>query len=250
MGRGAVPRAGHAAGRWSVAHEAGASIWLPHLAIERWAKTSDLPPDDPVVLTVEGTHGLDHPCRHQGRRRARREGRRAADRCAGARSGAGRGSCRSGRRCGVGAAAREMGRPLVAAGRGGWAMDCGSTSAALRICSAASAGWCAISSGGSRALGLTARVAIAPTGAAAWALARSCSPASVAAMISEGKAERRCTSLRSASMPTRCGRSSGWASRPSARCSACRGSRSRGGFAGRRTWSMRSTGRWAASPSR
>src|SRR3954471_4759156 len=35
-----------------------ASIWLPSLAIERWAKSSDLPPDAPVVLTVEGTHGL------------------------------------------------------------------------------------------------------------------------------------------------------------------------------------------------
>ncbi|MES2137531.1 MAG: DUF6504 family protein [Pseudomonadota bacterium] len=35
-----------------------ASIWLPHLAIERWAKESDLPPDAPAVLTVEGTHGL------------------------------------------------------------------------------------------------------------------------------------------------------------------------------------------------
>ena len=34
------------------------SIWFAHLAIERWAKSSDLPPDAPVVLTVEGTHGL------------------------------------------------------------------------------------------------------------------------------------------------------------------------------------------------
>jgi len=34
------------------------SIWLPRLAIERWAKSSDYPPDAPVVLTVEGTHGL------------------------------------------------------------------------------------------------------------------------------------------------------------------------------------------------
>ena len=34
------------------------SIWLPHLAIERWAKSSDYPPEAPVVLTVEGTHGL------------------------------------------------------------------------------------------------------------------------------------------------------------------------------------------------
>jgi protein ImuB len=35
-----------------------ASIWLPQLAIERWAKSSDSPPEAPVVLTVEGTHGL------------------------------------------------------------------------------------------------------------------------------------------------------------------------------------------------
>ena len=34
------------------------SIWLPNLAIERWAKSSDLPPEAPVVLTLEGTHGL------------------------------------------------------------------------------------------------------------------------------------------------------------------------------------------------
>jgi protein ImuB len=35
-----------------------ASIWLPHLAIERWAKSSASPPDAPVVLTIEGAHGL------------------------------------------------------------------------------------------------------------------------------------------------------------------------------------------------
>ena len=34
------------------------SIWWPHLAIERWAKSSDYPPDAPVVLTLEGAHGL------------------------------------------------------------------------------------------------------------------------------------------------------------------------------------------------
>jgi protein ImuB len=33
------------------------SVWLPHLAVERWSKSSDFAPDDPVVLTVEGTHG-------------------------------------------------------------------------------------------------------------------------------------------------------------------------------------------------
>ncbi|MEA3079666.1 MAG: protein ImuB [Sphingomonadales bacterium] len=31
---------------------------MPSLAIERWAKSSDLAPDAPVVLTIEGTHGL------------------------------------------------------------------------------------------------------------------------------------------------------------------------------------------------
>ena len=30
---------------------------MPHLAIERWAKSSDSPPDSPIVLTVEGPHG-------------------------------------------------------------------------------------------------------------------------------------------------------------------------------------------------
>jgi protein ImuB len=34
-----------------------ASIWLPALAIERWAETADCAPDAPAVLTVEGTHG-------------------------------------------------------------------------------------------------------------------------------------------------------------------------------------------------
>jgi protein ImuB len=33
------------------------SIWLPSLAIERWAKSADCAPDAPIVLTVEGTHG-------------------------------------------------------------------------------------------------------------------------------------------------------------------------------------------------
>ena len=31
---------------------------MPHLAIERWARSSDSAPDAPIVLTVEGTHGL------------------------------------------------------------------------------------------------------------------------------------------------------------------------------------------------
>ncbi|MFL6734936.1 MAG: DUF6504 family protein [Sphingomicrobium sp.] len=36
-----------------------ASIWWPHLAIERWQRTrgSGAPADAPIVLTIEGTHG-------------------------------------------------------------------------------------------------------------------------------------------------------------------------------------------------
>jgi len=36
------------------------SVWWPHLAIERWKRTSGrgFPPDSPIVLTSEGTHGL------------------------------------------------------------------------------------------------------------------------------------------------------------------------------------------------
>jgi protein ImuB len=34
------------------------SIWFPLLPIERWAKSNDLSPDAPAVLTVEGAHGL------------------------------------------------------------------------------------------------------------------------------------------------------------------------------------------------
>ena len=57
-----------------------ASIWLPHLAIERWAKSADSPPDAPVVLTVEGTHGLlIHAVTHAAAERGARPGARLTD---------------------------------------------------------------------------------------------------------------------------------------------------------------------------
>jgi protein ImuB len=57
-----------------------ASIWLPHLAIERWAKTSGYPPDAPVVLTVEGTHGLIiHAVTQAAAERGARPGARLTD---------------------------------------------------------------------------------------------------------------------------------------------------------------------------
>src|SRR5437868_2553843 len=56
------------------------SIWLPHLAIERWAKSSDLAPDSPVVLTVEGTHGLIiHAVTKAAAERGARPGARLTD---------------------------------------------------------------------------------------------------------------------------------------------------------------------------
>ena len=56
------------------------SVWLPHLAIERWAKSRDLPPDSPVVLTVEGTHGLViHAVTQAAAERGARTGSRLTD---------------------------------------------------------------------------------------------------------------------------------------------------------------------------
>jgi protein ImuB len=56
------------------------SIWLPTIAIERWAKTADYPPDAPVVLTVEGTHGLIiHAVTKAAAERGARPGARLTD---------------------------------------------------------------------------------------------------------------------------------------------------------------------------
>ena len=59
------------------------SIWLPALAIERWAKGSDYGPEDPVVLTVEGTHG---PIIHAVTKAAATRGARAGARLTDARA--------------------------------------------------------------------------------------------------------------------------------------------------------------------
>ena len=147
------------------------SIWLPQLAIERWAKSERLSRLTRRSSSPSGHARAGHPCRHQGRGRARRAGRRAADRCAGARSGAGRGSGRSGGRCGAGERlARWAGRwsPLVEVDGDGLRLDVsgvahlfGGEHGLVRICRRRFARH-----------GLTVRVAIAPTAAAAWALAR------------------------------------------------------------------------------
>lgn len=56
------------------------SIWLPALAIERWAKSSASAPDTPVVLTVEGTHGpIIHAVTKAAAERGARVGARLTD---------------------------------------------------------------------------------------------------------------------------------------------------------------------------
>ena len=53
---------------------------MPKLAIERWAKASGAPPDAPVVLTVEGTHGLlIHAVTQAAAERGARVGARLTD---------------------------------------------------------------------------------------------------------------------------------------------------------------------------
>ena len=55
-------------------------VWAPHLPVERWAKNSDLPPDSPVVLTIEGTHGLIiHAVTRAAAERGARPGARLTD---------------------------------------------------------------------------------------------------------------------------------------------------------------------------
>ncbi|HUP67765.1 MAG TPA: DUF6504 family protein [Sphingomicrobium sp.] len=147
-----------------------ASIWLPALPIERWAKGSDCAPEQPVVLTVEGTHGpIIHAVTKTAAERGARPGSRLTD-------------------------ARALDPALVAL-----PADPDGDSALLQRLARWAARWSPLVEvdgddslrldvtgvahlfGGERALladiaarfaaaGLTSRIAIAPTAAAAWAL--------------------------------------------------------------------------------
>jgi protein ImuB len=56
------------------------SIWLPAIAIERWAKNADCAPEAPVVLTIEGAHGLlIHAVTKAAAERGARAGARLTD---------------------------------------------------------------------------------------------------------------------------------------------------------------------------
>ena len=183
VGRRAVPRARHAArplerSRMKRVLPSGCRTWRSSAG----RRSQRLPPDAPVVLTVEGTHG---PVIHAVTKAAAERGARAGARLTDARALDPALVAVPADPAGDAAlvrAARALGRALVAVGRGGRATGCGSTSAESRICSAARTGWSRDVQRRFAALGLTARVAIAPTAAAAWALARSPS--------GEGRGER------------------------------------------------------------
>jgi len=147
------------------------SIWLPHLAIERWAKSSDCAPETPVVLTVEGTHGLlIHAATQAAAERGARAGARLTDARALDPALVAVPADPDGDAALVARLARWAGRwsPLVEVDGDGLRLDV--TGVAHLF-------------GGERGLvrdirrsfaqvGLTVRVAIAPTAAASWALAR------------------------------------------------------------------------------
>jgi protein ImuB len=170
-----------------------ASIWLPHLAIERWAKSSACAPDDPVVLTIEGPHG---PIIHAMTKAAAGRGARAGARLTDARaldpSFVALPADPAGDAALVKRLANWAGRwsPLVEVDGDGLRLDVtgvahlfgGEEVLAHDI--------------GQRfaTLGLTARVAIAPTAGAAWALARfgkTLTPALSHAREREGPAAQR-----------------------------------------------------------
>jgi protein ImuB len=148
------------------------SIWFPALAIERWAKASDCAPDSPVVLTIEGTHG---PIIHAVTKAAAERGARAGARLTDARALD---------PALVAVPTDPAGDEALVQRLAKWAQRWsplvevdGADALRLDISGVAHL------FGGEEALaddvrarfaemGLTARVAIAPTAAAAWALAR------------------------------------------------------------------------------
>ncbi|HUG45230.1 MAG TPA: DNA polymerase Y family protein [Sphingomicrobium sp.] len=151
------------------------SIWLPRLAIERWAKSSDCAPELPTVLTVEGTHG---PVLYSVTKAAAGLGARTGARLTDARALA---------PDLVAIPADPQGDEALLQRLARWAQRWsplveidGADSLRLEVTGVAHlfGGEEALSAqvrGRFEALELTARVAIAPTAAAAWALAR-CAP--------------------------------------------------------------------------
>jgi protein ImuB len=149
-----------------------ASVWLPALAIERWAKGSDCAPDQPIVLTVEGTHG---PIIHAITKAAAERGAKAGARLTDARALD---------PALVAVPADPAGDQLLLQDLARWAQRWsplvevdGADALRLDVTGVAHlfGGEEAVTQdmrARFAAMGLTARVAIAPTAAAAWALSR------------------------------------------------------------------------------
>ena len=144
---------------------------MPQLAIERWAKSADCAPDAPVVLTVEGTHGaVVHAVTKAAAERGARAGARLTDARALDPALVAVPADPEGDAALVQRLAKWAGRwsPLVEVDGDGLRLDVtgaahlfGGEDELVRDVERRFA-----------VLGLTARVAIAPTAAAAWALAR------------------------------------------------------------------------------
>ncbi len=146
------------------------SIWLPHLAIERWARSSDCAPDAPVVLTVEGTHGpVVHAVTDAAAGRVARAGARLTDARALDPGLIAVPADPEGDALVVRRLARWAGRwsPLVEVDGDGLRLDV--TGVAHLF--GGEEGLVGDVEARFAALGLTAHVALAPTAAAAWALA-------------------------------------------------------------------------------
>ncbi len=156
------------------------SIWLPHLAIERWAKTSDAAPDCPVVLTLEGAHGpIIHAVTRAAAKRGARPGARLTDARAVDPELIAIAADPAGDAALVERLARWAGRwsPLVEIdGPDGPSTELG-TGLRLDVTGVAhlfgdEAALVEDVRARFAAMGLTVRVAVAPTAGAAWALAR------------------------------------------------------------------------------
>ena len=142
---------------------------MPHLAIERWAKSADYPPDSPVVLTVEGTHGLlIHAITKAAAERGARPGARLTDARALDPTFIAVPADPGGDAALVERLARWAGRwsPLVEVDGDGLRLDVTGVSHLF----GGEAGLVRDMKRRFAALGFTVRVAISPTAAAAWAL--------------------------------------------------------------------------------
>ena len=139
--------------------------------MERWAKGSDLAPDFPVVLTVEGTHGpVIHAVTRAAAERGARTGARVTDARALDPTLIAVAADPAGDVALVERLARWAGRwsPLVEIDGDGLKLDVSGVAHLF----GGEAGLVTDMERRFAGLGLTSRIAIAPTAAAAWALAR------------------------------------------------------------------------------